>query len=67
MAGNYLIGLIPVDEKSFDALGKSEHRQINLLQGLAAQDYQAILAEKNRSIELYKRHAFQSGEVGGNS
>ena len=67
MAGNSLIGLIRVDEKSFDAIGKSEYQQINLLQGLVASDYQAILAEKNRSIELYKQHAFQLGEVGGTS
>ncbi len=37
----------------------------NILQSLTAQNYQAILAEKNRSIELYKEHAFQLGEVEG--
>jgi hypothetical protein len=37
----------------------------NILQTLTAQNYQAILAEKNRSIELYKEHAFQLGEVEG--
>lgn len=54
MSGNSLIGLIRVDGKSF-----------NLMQTLTAQNYQAILAEKNRSIELYKEHAFQLGEVQG--
>jgi len=62
MAGNSLIGLIRVDDKSFDTAGNPD-----ILQGLVASDYQAILAEKNRSIELYKQHAFQLGEVGGTS
>lgn len=56
MAGNSLIGLIRVDDKSFDTAGN-----LDILQGLVASDYQAILAEKNRSIELYKQHAFQLG------
>lgn len=54
MSGNSLIGLIRVDGKSF-----------NLMQTLTEQNYQGILAEKNRSIELYKEHAFQLGEVQG--
>jgi hypothetical protein len=33
-----------------------------LLQALAAANYQAILDEKNKSIELYKKHAFIPGE-----
>ncbi|NCR89202.1 MAG: ATP-binding protein [Microcystis aeruginosa G11-01] len=60
MSGNSLIGLIRVDEKSFNLMGEE-----NILQSLTAQNYQAILAEKNRSIELYKEHAFQLGEVQG--
>ncbi|NCR14930.1 MAG: ATP-binding protein [Microcystis aeruginosa SX13-11] len=60
MSGNSLIGLIRVDEKSFNLMGEE-----NILQSLTAQNYQAILAEKNRSIELYKEHAFQLGEVEG--
>ncbi|MCZ8039621.1 MAG: ATP-binding protein [Microcystis sp. LE17-20A] len=60
MSGNSLIGLIRVDEKSFNLMGEE-----NILQTLTAQNYQAILAEKNRSIELYKEHAFQLGEVQG--
>jgi len=59
MAGNSLIGLIRVDDKSFDTAGN-----LDILQGLVASDYQAILAEKNRSIELYKQHAFQLEKVG---
>ncbi|WP_354635325.1 hypothetical protein [Planktothricoides raciborskii] len=51
-----MIGLIRVDDKSFDTAGN-----LDILQGLVASDYQAILAEKNRSIELYKQHAFQLG------
>ncbi|MCT7949378.1 hypothetical protein NG798_06240 [Ancylothrix sp. C2] len=62
MAGNSLIGLIRVDENSFDSVGNSEGVQGNLLQALAAQNYQAILADKNKSIELYKKHAFLPGE-----
>ncbi|MFM7279086.1 MAG: Eco57I restriction-modification methylase domain-containing protein, partial [Microcystis aeruginosa] len=60
MSGNSLIGLIRVDEKSFNLMGEE-----NILQTLTAQNYQGILAEKNRSIELYKEHAFQLGEVQG--
>jgi Alw26I/Eco31I/Esp3I family type II restriction m6 adenine DNA methyltransferase len=60
MSGNSLIGLIRVDEKSFNLMGEE-----NILQSLTAQNYQAILAEKNSSIELYKEHAFQLGEVQG--
>ncbi|KYC34768.1 transcriptional regulator [Scytonema hofmannii PCC 7110] len=60
MAGNSLIGLIRVDETAFDTVGNS--KQGNLLQALAAANYKAILVEKNKSIELYKKHAFISGE-----
>jgi type I restriction-modification system DNA methylase subunit len=60
MAGNSLIGLIRVDETAFDTVGNS--KQGNLLQALAAANYQAILDEKNKSIELYKKHAFIPGE-----
>ncbi|WYL94461.1 MAG: DNA methyltransferase [Gloeotrichia echinulata IR180] len=60
MAGNSLIGLIKVDETAFDTVGNA--KQGNLLQALAAANYKAILADKNKSIELYKKHAFIPGE-----
>ncbi|MEH2274337.1 MAG: DNA methyltransferase [Nostoc sp.] len=56
MAGNSLIGLIRVDETAFDAVGNS--LQGNLLQSLAADSYKKILEEKNKSLDLYKKHAF---------
>ncbi|MEH2328656.1 Eco57I restriction-modification methylase domain-containing protein [Nostoc sp.] len=56
MAGNSLIGLIKVDNTAFDAVGNS--LQGNLLQSLAADNYKKILEEKNKSVELYKKHAF---------
>jgi hypothetical protein len=59
MAGNSLIGLIRVNEESFDTVGNA-----NILQRLDADNYRQILAEKNRSIELCKNHAFQAEEVG---
>ncbi|MGF1566494.1 MAG: hypothetical protein ACFCVD_00180 [Nodosilinea sp.] len=65
MAGNSLIGLIRVDEESFDTVGQSAFQQGNLLQLEAANNYRAILANKNRSIELYKKHAFERGQVEG--
>ncbi|MEG3858630.1 Eco57I restriction-modification methylase domain-containing protein [Microcoleus sp. herbarium12] len=65
MAGNSLIGLIRVDETGFDSVGDS--RQGNLLQALAANSYKAILADKNKSVDLYKKHAFQSEEQEGTS
>jgi Alw26I/Eco31I/Esp3I family type II restriction m6 adenine DNA methyltransferase len=65
MAGNSLIGLIRVDEESFDAVGNSEFQQGNLLQLDAANNYRAILDEKNRSIELYKKHSFLRSDPNG--
>lgn len=79
MAGNSLIGLIRVDQTGFDAVqpttkGKGKKKdsepvalQGNLLQPLAARAYQGILADKNASIDLYKKHAFQSVEKEGTS
>jgi len=61
MAGNSLIGLIKVNDTAFDAVGNS--LQGNLLQSLAADNYQKILEEKNKSVELYKKHAFSSKEL----
>lgn len=60
MAGNSLIGLIRVDETAFDAVGN--YKQGNLLQSLAADNYQEILNQKNKSIELYKKYAFIPSE-----
>ncbi|AVH74017.1 Eco57I restriction-modification methylase domain-containing protein [Nostoc sp. 'Lobaria pulmonaria (5183) cyanobiont'] len=60
MAGNSLIGLIKVDDTAFDTVGNT--KQGNLLQRLTADNYKAILEEKNKSIELYKKHAFIPGE-----
>ncbi|PSB46520.1 ATP-binding protein [Cyanosarcina cf. burmensis CCALA 770] len=74
MAGNSLIGLIRVDETGFDAVrltrtaklrgGKQEvpDLQMSLLSMDASNRYKAILADKNQSIEQYKKHAFISGE-----
>ncbi|TVQ53220.1 MAG: ATP-binding protein [Spirulina sp. DLM2.Bin59] len=74
MAGNSLIGLIRVDGEGFDRLGGHQKRfgvdptqinllgptvvQGNLLQPLVASEYERILADKNRSVDLYKKHAF---------
>ncbi|MDH6098014.1 putative DNA binding domain-containing protein [Anabaenopsis sp. FSS-46] len=60
MAGNSLIGLIRVDKTAFDAVGNTQ--QGNVLQTLVATHYQVILEDKNKSIELYKKHAFIPGE-----
>ncbi|WP_084668920.1 Eco57I restriction-modification methylase domain-containing protein [Spirulina major] len=75
MAGNSLIGLIRVDGEGFDRLGGGRQFghdptqknllgptaiQGNLLSGLAASEYEAILKDKNKSIALYKKHAFQA-------
>ncbi|QKD84731.1 ATP-binding protein [Thermoleptolyngbya sichuanensis A183] len=71
MAGNSLIGLIRVDAEGFDRLstppsqkgrgaGSEVIFQGNLLQTLAASAYQQILQDKNRTIALYKKHAFQN-------
>lgn len=60
MSGNSLIGLIRVDESRFDATGNPY-----IFQQLNAQNYQAILKEKNESIRKYKEHAFIIGELEG--
>lgn len=60
MAGNSLIGLIRVDDTRFDVVGNAV--QQNILQPLAADNYKAILVDKNKSIEQYKKHAFIPGE-----
>ncbi|MGB5973224.1 MAG: hypothetical protein WBG38_07885, partial [Nodosilinea sp.] len=52
-------------EDSFDTVGQSEFQQGNLLQLEAANNYRAILADKNESIKLYKKHAFERGQVEG--
>ena len=67
MAGNSLIGLIRVNEESFDIVGDSQYKQGNLLQPLAARNYRQILEDKNRSIELYKQHAFMADKIEGTS
>ncbi len=70
MAGNSLIGLVRVDEDGFNGssgmpvdprqrdLFKPTVAQGNLLEMLAASEYRQILAEKNRSIRLFKERAF---------
>jgi hypothetical protein len=60
MSGNSLIGLIRVDESRFDATGNPY-----IFQQLNAQNYQAILNEKNESIRKYKEHAFLAADVEG--
>ncbi|MGF1672532.1 MAG: Eco57I restriction-modification methylase domain-containing protein, partial [Rivularia sp. (in: cyanobacteria)] len=72
MAGNSLIGLIKVDADAFSKSHVSQKNptsavQGNLLQPLKAANYQKILDEKNQSIELYKKRAFESGEQQGTS
>lgn len=57
MSGNSLVGLITVDEERFDEVNKAAPGSIlqgNLLQPLAADGYQTILAEKNLALEHYK-------------
>jgi len=65
MAGNSLIGLIRVDERSFDTVGN--YQQENILQPLAASQYKEILQEKNKNVDLYKKHAFKSESIEGTS
>ncbi|MGB3293082.1 MAG: DNA methyltransferase, partial [Phormidesmis sp.] len=57
MSGNSLIGLVKVDEESFDRVNPAETGSIlqgNLLQPLVADSYQTILAEKNLTLEHYR-------------
>lgn len=57
LSGNSLIGLIAVDEESFDRVNPSAAGGIlqgNLLQPLVADSYQTILAEKALTLEHYK-------------
>ena len=57
MTGNSLIGFLTVDEAYFDRInsaGAGDIFQGNLLQPLAADSYQTVLAEKNLALEHYK-------------
>ncbi|MFK8182618.1 MAG: hypothetical protein AB8B99_04535 [Phormidesmis sp.] len=57
LTGNSLIGFIQVDEKHFEQVNQSGTDSVlqgNLLQPLAAESYQTILAEKNLALEHYK-------------
>jgi len=65
MAGNSLIGLMRVDESSFDAIASTGDVQTSLLGSIAAQSYQKILEEKNANIDLYKKYAFSPEDSGG--
>ncbi|QUS62573.1 Eco57I restriction-modification methylase domain-containing protein [Synechocystis sp. PCC 7338] len=63
MAGNSLIGLIRVDEHQFNSKKTNKYNDQLATQGelgLFSSDYQNILTEKNKSIALYKQHAFIS-------
>ncbi|BAY91162.1 MULTISPECIES: Eco57I restriction-modification methylase domain-containing protein [unclassified Tolypothrix] len=74
MAGNSLIGLMKVDATVFDKVqltAKAKARgykqenpdlQLSLFQSSSYYTYQSILEEKNKSIELYKKHAFIPGK-----
>lgn len=64
VTGNSLIGFIRVDEAGFDRLPASELvLQGNLLQPLAAQNYRAILAEKNIALEHYRSQSYVLEEL----
>lgn len=74
MAGNSLIGLIGVNAENFDkvkltkkakARGYKEDNpdlQLSLFQSSSYHTYQGILEEKNKSIAMYKEHAFIHGK-----
>jgi len=71
MAGNSLVGLIHVDEEQFEQSqsngGKSGQK--SFLGSQIASEYRDVLADKNRSIELYREHAFklEDDEAGAQS
>ncbi len=50
LAGNSLLGLLKVDAEQFAEIGKTG----NLLQNIAVNSYQKILAEKNAMIRSYR-------------
>ncbi|AKG21364.1 Eco57I restriction-modification methylase domain-containing protein [Calothrix sp. 336/3] len=74
MAGNSLIGLIGVNADNFDKVKltkKAKARgykqdnpdlQLSLFQSSSYHTYQGILEEKNKSIAMYKEHAFIHGK-----
>jgi hypothetical protein len=51
LAGNSLLGLLKVDAEKFEEVGKTG----NLLQDIAVNNYQKMLADKNRLISLYRQ------------
>lgn len=63
LAGNSLIGILKVNAEGFD---KSNGKlKSSLFDAELTQSYQAILDEKNKSIEQYKNHIFDSAEGSG--
>ena len=52
---------VGIDPTQINLLGETV-LQGNLLQGLAASEYQQILEDKNYHIDLYKKHAFMPGD-----
>ncbi|MEA5465305.1 hypothetical protein [Leptothoe sp. PORK10 BA2] len=64
VTGNSLLGFIRVDEAGFDRLRATETvLQGNLLQPLVAENYRAILAEKNIALEHYRSQAYLLEEL----
>jgi hypothetical protein len=63
LAGNSLIGILKVDEMSFDKLTVGD--QPSLLSAELSRNYKQILEDKSKSIEQYKNQTFDKSEVGG--
>ncbi|MBI3651104.1 MAG: ATP-binding protein [Acidobacteria bacterium] len=63
LTGNSLMGILKVNAEKFNKIG--EGFQGSFFGQWDASDYNKILEEKNRSIALYKDHAFKPGEHQG--
>lgn len=63
LAGNSLIGILNVNAESFEKANTG--KTPTLFDAELAHSYKEILADKNRSIELYKNHTFKAGEDSG--
>jgi hypothetical protein len=67
--GNSLVGLLHVDEKRFEQMqaAKGHGKQSTFLTTWVGNEYRSILEDKNKSIELYRKHAFLPDDMDNGS
>ncbi len=62
LPGNSLIGLIHVDANRFAKPAKGKNSTKSFLDDQIADEYQAVLKDKNESLRLYREHSFKRSD-----